>query len=271
MKEKYFTGTLHKSSCQKQYLSGSSHPRYTKNKNFLKKRDDMTSHFSGNALWSLVAQSDAITLIVLFILLGLSLVCWTIFFYKIIMLRIKKKQVQQMRHALASIHSFEDLRVIITAHTNTMPGYFLQKNLALVKSLLDAVQGKSFLTPEEYTYFQEMIEQNLEDLLKIEESYMPVLFTSASVSPLLGLFGTVWGLIHAFIRISQQQSADIATVAPGIAEALITTLVGLLVAIPALVMYHAIMTQIRTLEHQLVHIAQKFDWLVQTHFKPVGK
>ena len=81
--------------------------------------------------------------------------------------------------------------------------------------------------------------------MRTEESYLPFLFTSASVSPLLGLFGTVWGLVHAFIRISEKQSADITTVAPGIAEALITTLAGLLVAVPALVMYHYLIAQIR--------------------------
>ena len=65
----------------------------------------------------------------------------------------------------------------------------------------------------------------LDDMIGNEESYLPVLSTSAAISPLLGLFGTVWGLIHSFISISQRGSADIVTVAPGIAEALITTLI----------------------------------------------
>ena len=72
-----------------------------------------------------------------------------------------------------------------------------------------------------------------------------MLSVSAAVSPLLGLFGTVWGLVHAFVRIGELQTADIATVAPGIAEALITTLAGLMVAIPALVMYHYVANKIR--------------------------
>jgi len=82
----------------------------------------------------------------------------------------------------------------------------------------------------------------------------------------LGLFGTVWGLVHAFIRISEKQSADITTVAPGIAEALITTLAGLLVAIPALVMYHYLMSEIRTIERQLFILADKFSFIVQKLF-----
>lgn len=72
--------------------------------------------------------------------------------------------------------------------------------------------------------------------------------------------------MHAFIRISEKQSADIATVAPGIAEALITTLAGLLVAIPALVMYHYLMSQVRIIERQLFVIADKFNYIVQKIF-----
>ena len=71
-----------------------------------------------------------------------------------------------------------------------------------------------------------------------DEAYVPILSSCAAVAPLLGLFGTVWGLIHAFLQISQTQVADLATVAPGISEALITTLAGLMVAIPALIMYN---------------------------------
>jgi biopolymer transport protein ExbB len=77
------------------------------------------------------------------------------------------------------------------------------------------------------------------------ESTSAALSTTASVAPLLGLFGTVWGLVHAFMNIAATQSADITAVAPGIAEALITTIAGLLVAIPALVMYN-VTVQIHT-------------------------
>ena len=77
---------------------------------------------------------------------------------------------------------------------------------------------------------------------------MPILYSCAGVATLIGLFGTVWGLVHAFIRIGEKQAADIATVAPGIAEALITTLGGLMVAIPAYVMFHFLSVRVRALE-----------------------
>ena len=85
---------------------------------------------------------------------------------------------------------------------------------------------------------------NVDAIVVHEESYLPFLSTSAAVAPLLGLFGTVWGLIHAFMRISEKQVADITTVAPGIAEALVTTLAGLFVAIPALIMFNYLNIQL---------------------------
>ena len=97
-----------------------------------------------------------------------------------------------------------------------------------------------------------------------EELFLPVLSTSAVVSPLLGLFGTVWGLVHAFMGIAQQRSADIAAVAPGIAEALITTLGGLIVAIPALIMFNYVQTRQRMFEFQLVSLADRFSAIIKT-------
>jgi biopolymer transport protein TolQ len=220
----------------------------------------------GNSLWMLVVQSDYITKLVLLILLGLSIVCWTIFLYKIILLRIKKNQLALLSKRLNAIDTFDELRSLALAFSDTLPGYFLRKNFSVLKMFLELEPNKTTLQERELASLQHHIEQTIEDVLQVEESYLPFLFTSASVSPLLGLFGTVWGLVHSFIRISEKQSADITTVAPGIAEALITTLAGLLVAIPALVMYHYLMSQVRTIERQLFVIADKFNYIVQKIF-----
>lgn len=226
----------------------------------------MSYSFTGNSLWLLVQQSDLITKGILLILLGLSIICWAIFLYKIILLRIKRRQLWQMQQQLKDVQTFEEMRVISTTLIDTLPGYFLKKNLGALKSLFEHDATKTHITEKELGYLQQQMEQTLEDLMRTEESYLPFLFTSASVSPLLGLFGTVWGLVHAFIRISEKQSADITTVAPGIAEALITTLAGLLVAVPALVMYHYLTVQVRSIEHQLYNVAERFNWVVQKLF-----
>ena len=66
--------------------------------------------------------------------------------------------------------------------------------------------------------------------------------TVGSTAPFVGLFGTVWGIMNAFIEISQAQTTNLAVVAPGIAEALLTTGIGLLVAIPAVIFYNKLST-----------------------------
>lgn len=226
----------------------------------------MWYNLNGNALWLLVIQSDFITKLVLLTLLCMSIICWTIFLYKVILLRLKKRQLSMMLERLREVQTFEEMRMVASAMIDTLPGYFLKRNLIILKSLLEHDAAKTHLTQQECSYLRQQLEETLEDLMRTEESYLPFLFTSASVSPLLGLFGTVWGLVHAFIRISEKQSADIATVAPGIAEALITTLAGLLVAVPALVMYHFLIAQIRIVEHELYKVADKFHWIVQKIF-----
>ena len=222
--------------------------------------------FEGNALFELFAQSDAITKTVLFVLLGMSIVCWTIFFYKIVMYNIKQRQVRNALQYLKKVHTLDDLRTMAAAFTHTLPGYIVAKNLVFLKSLLEHKENKVSLNEFELELLQQRVDQTIEDVVHREETYLPVLSACAEVAPLLGLFGTVWGLVHAFIRISQTQQADIATIAPGIAEALITTLVGLLVAVPSLLMFHYLNTQVRTIEHKLFHIGDKISWIVQVLF-----
>jgi len=91
---------------------------------------------------------------------------------------------------------------------------------------------------------------------------MTLLSTIVGISPFLGLFGTVWGVMEAFIHIGIQGSADISVVSPGIAEALITTVVGLAIAIPALAAYNLSVAELRKIEDQLDVFSDEFKkWL----------
>lgn len=211
----------------------------------------MISLFKGNAMWSLVAQSDFVSKMVLFSLLLLSVICWTVFFYKLILLRAKDRQ---MRRAVAQIQGSKnvaDLEKVELAQAlrHTLPGYILDNYVSYIRVLIGASPK---ISPHQFEDVQGHLEQQIDEVMHTEESYISILSTCAAVGPLLGLFGTVWGLVHAFISISEQQSADIATVAPGIAEALITTLAGLVVAIPALAMYAYLMVRIRAFERLVV-------------------
>lgn len=222
----------------------------------------------GNAMWHLITQSDGMSKAVLFILLGMSMLCWTILLYKIILLRIKKMQLKRARDYIKNITSFDDMLAGTALFAGTLPGYFLSNSLALLKKLLSKKQEgvQSRLSKREQQLLDYAVDHMVDDMVAQEESYISVLSASAAISPLLGLFGTVWGLVVSFIAISQKQNADISTVAPGIAEALITTLAGLMVAIPALAMVYYLNGQVRSLEQGMYAIADRFIWHVHHLF-----
>jgi biopolymer transport protein TolQ len=143
----------------------------------------------------------------------------------------------------------------------------LSKSLTYLKSLLIVKEGAtSTLSDREIESLDHMVAQQVTLLTIEEERLVPYLSACAAIAPLLGLFGTVWGLINAFMGISHQHSADIAAVAPGIAQALVTTIAGLMVAIPALFFFYYLSIQLRVIEQRLSLIGDQFIWLVQTLF-----
>lgn len=89
-----------------------------------------------------------------------------------------------------------------------------------------------------------------------------VLASIGSVSPFVGLFGTVWGIMNAFIGISESQTTNLAIVAPGIAEALLATAIGLVAAIPAVVIYNVFARSITGYRHLLADVAAGVERLV---------
>jgi biopolymer transport protein TolQ len=98
------------------------------------------------------------------------------------------------------------------------------------------------------------------------ERALTFLATTASATPFIGLFGTVWGIMHAFLGLSATQSSTIQAVAPGIAEALIATATGLFAAIPAVVAYNSFARQIRVLSAEMDNFAFEFLNIAERHF-----
>ncbi|MFN8762107.1 MAG: MotA/TolQ/ExbB proton channel family protein, partial [Burkholderiales bacterium] len=95
------------------------------------------------------------------------------------------------------------------------------------------------------------------------EKNLPFLASVGSVSPYIGLFGTVWGIMHAFVGLSNVQQATLATVAPGIAEALIATAIGLFAAIPAVVAYNRYASEIDRVANRFDNFIEEFSNILQ--------
>ena len=98
------------------------------------------------------------------------------------------------------------------------------------------------------------------------ETMLPFLATTGSTAPFIGLFGTVWGIMNAFMNISQEASASLDVVAPGIAEALIATAIGLAAAIPAVMAYNYFVRRIQVLESEVHAFERDFLNIVRRHF-----
>jgi biopolymer transport protein TolQ len=95
------------------------------------------------------------------------------------------------------------------------------------------------------------------------ESHLPVLASVGSVSPYIGLFGTVWGIMNAFRGLANVHQATLAAVAPGIAEALVATAIGLFAAIPAVVAYNRYATEIDRLANRFESFMEEFSNILQ--------
>jgi biopolymer transport protein TolQ len=104
---------------------------------------------------------------------------------------------------------------------------------------------------------------SLQRELDVIESNLSFLASVASVSPYVGLFGTVWGIMHAFTGLAALQQVTLATVAPGIAEALVATAIGLFAAIPAVIAYNRFSRQIDRVANQLETFIEEFSNILQ--------
>jgi biopolymer transport protein TolQ len=219
----------------------------------------MAGFLAGSTMFSLILQGDMMTKFILIFLFGMSVLSWSIALYKLVLFRIKLQQLEQVCTALKDVQDFKTIFAIMQQHAKTMPGYFLSRCLSYFKELLVIKQSgkQEYAQTAGLDFLQMQIGQVIDELLHQEESHISVLTVSAGVGPLLGLLGTVWGLVHAFIDISQKQSADIVTVAPGIAEALITTIAGLLVAIPAVMLFYYVSGKVKNIEYQLCLISDR--------------
>lgn len=189
------------------------------------------------SIWSLVAGASVLVQIVMLILVLASVMSWYL-----IVLRAKNLARTERTNAefIASFRQTDDLHYLYTEDSNAQtPAVHLQK-------VFNAGYHEFFtlkhLPNIEASQVAEGTERAMLVAISEEEAQLEqgltFLATVGSVSPYIGLFGTVWGIMNAFIGLSQVQQATLSTVAPGIAEALIATAIGLFAAIPAVIAYN---------------------------------
>ncbi len=209
-------------------------------------------------IWDLVRQATIVVQLVMLLLVVMSLASWSIIFYKIMILRRAKQQ------ALVDFKRFQsapDLgsAVHILARGADSPLYPLAyQAVAELKRLEGATMPAAQKSKIAMDNLRRVLRQNVSSTMRNLASSLSFLATCASTAPFIGLFGTVWGIMHSFHAIGQMGSASLATVAPGLSEALVATAIGLAVAIPASVAYNYFRGMLGSIEVELINFAGAF-------------
>ena len=201
-----------------------------------------------SAIGMFIMQSSFVVKIILMLLFLVSVTSWTIIFQRFSILNQRKKMDQQFEKDFSFTQSLPLLFKTLKSHENNIRGLnsiFLngfqaylasQKNHDTNKKMQKQVARAMRITQA----------HDIEDL----EKNVSLLATIGSNAVYVGLLGTVWGVMSAFEGLGLTAQATIAAVAPGIAEALMTTAMGLIVAIPAVVAYNLLNTKIESVDNR---------------------
>jgi biopolymer transport protein TolQ len=211
---------------------------------------------SNLTLWSLFYNSDLIVKLVMIGLLVASVWVWAIAIDKFLLYSRMRRAMDRFEQAFWSGQSLEELYKSLSARpTHSMAALFVAAMREWKRSL--ETQARSFAG------LQMRIEKVMDVTIAREverlERRLLVLATVGSAGPFVGLLGTVWGIMTSFRAIAGQQSTSLAVVAPGIAEALFATAIGLIAAIPATIFYNKFASEVNRQAQRLEGFADEFS------------
>lgn len=229
-------------------------------------------------IWNMVLTSGWVAKAILIILLLFSIVSWAIILKKLAQFRRLRGKRSQFFHAFehrASLAEAYQTALAIPANPLTevfKAGIRELKHLSQRPANAEADEGlggvaapprgTTAITILEKESVHMALEREAAQQVESLEQGLPFLATTGSVAPFFGLLGTVWGVMDAFLQIGLRGSGNINVVAPGVAEALITTIAGLAVAIPAVIGYNYFVSQIKEVDDELSHFSSELINLV---------
>ena len=213
------------------------------------------------SLLSLIANASLPVQIVMLILLGASVLSWTYIFSKRAALRRADEQTRRFEDDFWAGGDLTVLQQAIASRRNehgALARIFDAGMTEFVKARRSSSRGDTLLDAPRRA-MKAALQREMDGL----ESHLNFLASTGSVSPYIGLLGTVWGIMHAFMGLSTMQQATLAAVAPGIAEALIATAIGLFAAIPAVLAYNRYTNQIDRLSIRFESFVEEFLNILQ--------
>ena len=202
------------------------------------------------SLWSLFIRADFIVKAVILMLIGCSIYSWAIIIEKFKLFKKVDRESEEFEQKFWKSKSAENFYNNLPANLdNPMALLFKDSMQTLLKA-----KSKSNLNER----MSGMLEVNIEkQMVKLEKGFT-FLATVGSTAPFIGLFGTVWGIMNSFQSIAISRNTSLAIVAPGIAEALFATALGLLAAIPAVVAYNKFNNDSKKYSQKLENFSKRF-------------
>jgi len=219
----------------------------------------------GGGVWSMIADSGFVAQVVLLILAIFSVVSWAVIFMKWKLFRRTLQDGQRFKTAFRRGRPLAERLAAGAGLRHTPCGRLIDSGLREAAAFTDVNRGAGAAASGGYDLSAGQKQAVADTLTRVAqeevgklEAWTIFLATTANASPFLGLLGTVWGIIDAFVGIGASGSASLAVVAPGIAEALIATVAGLAAAIPAVVGYNWCVRKLREIGDDLSNLSLEF-------------
>ena len=213
---------------------------------------DLVSEVNNFSAYSLFLEADLVVKIVIIILIFFSLWSWTIIFSKFSFLNRLSSESDEFEEKFYASDTLQKLSKKLSSH----PSHPLESVFFSAMGYVERIKLNTGLKNNDYKKnFCERIEREMHIVMERELSnlsiHMNFLASVGSTAPFVGLFGTVWGIMNSFTAIGMSQNTSLAVVAPGIAEALFATALGLVAAIPAVLAYNKITDKINTFGNRI--------------------
>ncbi len=227
---------------------------------------------AGHDLLQMVAGSSPITKAVLLVLILFSITSWAVILFKLWVFSRSERQSAAFLEVFRRSSKFSEVQAVCkTLAESPLVGIF-QAGYAELNAQLRVTGATAAGAPTTRATIKSLpaLDRALLRAASVEvnklESRVPFLATTASITPYIGLFGTVWGIMAAFQGIGQTGSTNLGVVAPGISEALIATAAGLFAAIPAVYFYNHLSNRVKLLASEMDDFSLEFLTISERNF-----
>lgn len=209
----------------------------------------------------LFMQASLLVKAVMLILLGFSVVCWAMIFQRRKVLNSAQTQLKQFEDKFWSGADLSKLysEISARAHVQGIESLFVAGFKEFARLRKSNISSPQSIVDGTHRAMRVALSREVDEL----ETHLPFMATVGSISPYIGLFGTVWGIMNSFIALGAVKQATLAMVAPGIAEALIATAMGLFAAIPAVMAYNRFSHNVEKLENSYGNFMEEFSSILQ--------